>query len=46
MNNSSSTLVMGTAETRPLDYIGDLNRTNCAMLLACGKCKIQCHEGM
>ena len=46
MNNSSSILVMGTAETRSLVYIGDLNRTNCAVLLACGKCKIQYREGM
>ena len=39
-------LDMGTAETRPLDYIGDLTRTNCAMLLVCVECKVQCHEGM
>jgi len=46
VNNSSSVLVMGTVEIRPLDYIGDLNKTNCAVLLACGKCQIQCNEGL
>jgi len=46
VNNSSSILVMRTVETRPLDYIGNLNRTNCAVLLACGKFKIQCNESM